>query len=149
MAVIRITKQFSFEMAHALMHYDGLCKNIHGHSYRMDVTVQGTPETDQESPKNGMIMDFRDLKRMINRVIIDVVDHALLLCENSSPELVHQLRLNYNKILLVTYQPTTENLLSDFAEKIQSNLPPHIQLFSIRLRETDSSFAEWFAADNQ
>lgn len=145
MAIIRITKQFSFEMAHALMHYDGLCKNIHGHSYRMDVTIQGTPETDDNSPKKGMIMDFGDLKKMINRVIIDEVDHALLLNNHTAENVLHALQQNYDKILLVSYQPTTENLLTDFAQRIQNNLPKNVKLYAIRLRETDSSYAEWFA----
>ena len=58
MSVIRVTKEFTFEAAHALYNYDGQCSNIHGHSYRLFVTVKGSPVSDINHPKNGMVMDF-------------------------------------------------------------------------------------------
>ena len=70
MSIIKITKQFSFEMAHALRNYDGLCRNIHGHSYKMDITLAGRPLNDDNSPKNGMVMDFGDLKKLVNEEVI-------------------------------------------------------------------------------
>ncbi|MEI7897813.1 MAG: 6-carboxytetrahydropterin synthase, partial [bacterium] len=76
---IRVTKEFRFEAAHALMGYDGPCKNIHGHSYELSVTVIGTPVTDRSSAKLGMVMDFGDLKKIIKKQIVDPFDHALLL----------------------------------------------------------------------
>ncbi len=148
MAIIRITKQFSFEMAHALVGYDGLCKNIHGHSYHFDVTVKGIPNENDFSPKKGMLMDFVDLKMIVNHEIIYCFDHALVISQNADPELISSLNKNYENILLMPYQPTSENLIADFAERLQKKLPPHVQLFSLRLRETDKSYAEWFAEDN-
>ena len=62
MSIVRISKEFNFDMAHALLGYDGLCKNIHGHSYTLVVTVTGAPVNDVNSPKNGMLIDFKDLK---------------------------------------------------------------------------------------
>ena len=56
--IIRLTKEFTFEAAHALEGYDGLCREIHGHSYRLFVTVKGTPCADESNPKFGMVMDF-------------------------------------------------------------------------------------------
>lgn len=143
MSTIRITKQFSFEMAHALLHYDGLCKNIHGHSYKMDVTVTGAPNRNEDSPKVGMVMDFGDLKRIVNETIIEKMDHTLVLNESSDAVLIQSLKSNYEKIVTVPFQPTTENLLQYFAALLQANLPKTVDLFSIRLRETDSSYAEW------
>ena len=66
--MIRLTKEFSFEMAHALAGYDGPCREIHGHSYKLFVTVRGIPEQNPNSPKFGMVMDFGDLKRIVNLV---------------------------------------------------------------------------------
>ena len=80
--VIRITKEFKFEMAHALKDYDGPCRNIHGHSYEMKVTVSGTPVDDKNNPKLGMVMDFGDLKKIVRETIIEVFDHALVLQDN-------------------------------------------------------------------
>jgi len=63
--LIRVTKEFSFEMAHVLWNYDGPCKNVHGHSYRLFVTLSGFPVDNQENPKNGMVIDFGDLKVLL------------------------------------------------------------------------------------
>ena len=83
MPVVRVTKIFRFEMAHALWGYDGLCKNIHGHSYVLKVTVSGTPIEDQEDKKLGMVIDFGDLKRLVNKYIVDIFDHSLILNEKA------------------------------------------------------------------
>ena len=143
MSTIKITKQFSFEMAHALRNYDGLCRNIHGHSYKMDITLAGQPLQDESSPKNGMVMDFGDLKRLVNEEIISLLDHALVLNAKTDAQLVDVLKQNYEKIVIVDFQPTTENLLNFIAGKIQTRLPDDVKLTCVRLRETDTSYAEW------
>jgi 6-pyruvoyltetrahydropterin/6-carboxytetrahydropterin synthase len=147
MSVVRISKEFTFDMAHALLGYDGLCKNIHGHSYTLVVTVIGIPLQEESSPKIGMLIDFKDLKNIIKRQIIDRFDHALVLNNASPKDLVDILLKNYDKIVLLDYQPTTENLIADMAARIGDLLPDNLKLFSLRLRETPSSYAEWFAAD--
>ena len=108
MEKVRITKIFRFEMAHALMGYDGLCSNIHGHSYELRVTVTGEPATATDSPKCGMLMDFSDLKRIVNACIVERFDHALVLNSQSDRELVAQLCRHYRKVELVPYQPNLE-----------------------------------------
>ena len=143
MSIIKITKQFSFEMAHALRNYDGLCRNIHGHSYKMDITLAGQPLHDENSPKNGMVMDFGDLKRLVNEEVILLLDHALVLNAKTDAQLIEVLKQNYEKIVTVDFQPTTENLLNYIAGKIQSRLPETVTLACVRLRETDTSYAEW------
>lgn len=135
-------------MAHALMGYDGLCKNIHGHSYHFDVTLIGEPLQLETSPKCGMIMDFGDLKKLVQDEIIREYDHALLLNAKVDKALVATLGQHFEKVVLPPFQPTTENLLTDFASRIGKKLPPGVRLFSLKLRETDTSFAEWFAEDN-
>jgi 6-pyruvoyltetrahydropterin/6-carboxytetrahydropterin synthase len=147
MAVIRISKEFNFDMAHALLGYDGLCKNIHGHSYTLVVTVIGTPIGDASSPKTGMLIDFKDLKGIIKSTIVDRFDHALVLNSDTPSDLLEAMMQNYEKIILTDYQPTTENMISEMAEDIKNLLPAHLKLFSLRLRETPSSYAEWFAED--
>ena len=143
MSIIKITKQFSFEMAHALRNYDGLCRNIHGHSYKMDITLAGQPLHDESSPKNGMVMDFGDLKKLVNEEIISLLDHALVLNAKTDAQLVNVLKQNYEKIVTVDFQPTTENLLNFIAIKLKTRLPENVKLCRIRLRETDTSYAEW------
>lgn len=149
MSIVRISKEFNFDMAHALLGYDGLCKNIHGHSYTLVVTVMGVPVADDASPKNGMLIDFKDLKGIIKNHIVDRFDHALVLNSATPADLITALQRNYEKIILLDYQPTTENMISDFAGQIGALLPSHLKLFSLRLRETPTSYAEWYAGDQR
>ncbi len=148
MSKIRITKQFSFETGHALYGYDGKCKNVHGHSYKLSVTVIGNPITDNSHVKYGMVIDFGDLKKIVKSEIVDVFDHATVFNKNTPHiELAKELENRDHTVILVDYQPTSENMVVDFAEKISSRLPAHISLFSLKLQETETSFAEWFAGD--
>jgi 6-pyruvoyltetrahydropterin/6-carboxytetrahydropterin synthase len=149
MSNIRITKEFSFETGHALYGYDGKCKNVHGHSYKLSVTVIGVPITDRTNVKFGMVIDFSDLKKIVKEEIVDHFDHATVFNETTPHiELAHELKNRGHHVILVNYQPTSENMVIDFAEKIKSRLPAPIQLHSLKLQETDSSFAEWYASDN-
>jgi 6-pyruvoyltetrahydropterin/6-carboxytetrahydropterin synthase len=145
MGRIQITKIFHFEMAHALEGYDGLCQNIHGHSYKLRVTVEGMPLNDCCSPKDGMIIDFSDLKRVVEASIIRKYDHALVLNSKTDAAIINTLRNHYEKIVEVNFQPTSEQLLMEFAKIIQNALPANVHLHSLRLDETDTSYAEWFA----
>jgi 6-pyruvoyltetrahydropterin/6-carboxytetrahydropterin synthase len=150
MSKIRITKQFSFETGHALYGYDGKCKNVHGHSYRLDVTVIGTPISDSTNVKFGMVIDFSDLKKIVKEEIVDVFDHATVFNKNTPHvELAKELKDRDHNVLLVNYQPTSEMMVIDFAEKIKRRLTKNIKLHSLKLQETATSFAEWFASDNE
>ena len=146
---IRITKEFRFEMAHALFCHAGLCKNIHGHSYTLSVTVIGKPVNDENRSDNGMVMDFGDLKKIVNEQIIDVFDHALVLHHSASEALQKEIKANFEKFHLVDYHPTSENLLIDYVNRIEDRLPESIKLHSLKLRETATSLAEWYASDNK
>lgn len=149
MAVIRLTKEFSFEAAHALDGYDGPCREIHGHSYRLFVTVAGRPVADPGNPKYGMVMDFGVLKRIVNEQIVSRFDHAFVLRDSERGRAVWEaLGERFSNIVVVDYQPTCENMLADFARRITSRLPEGVRLHSLRLHETATSFAEWFAEDN-
>lgn len=149
MSNIRITKQFSFETGHALYGYDGKCKNVHGHSYKLSVTVIGIPIQDTSNVKFGMVIDFGDLKKIVKSEIVDVFDHATVFNKNTPHvELAKELEDRGHNVLLVDYQPTSEMMVIDFAEKIKKHLPKNIQLHSLKLQETETSFAEWYASDN-
>lgn len=144
MSLIRITKEFKFEMAHALYGYDGPCKNIHGHSYVLKVCVLGEVMQDDAHVKNGMVMDFGDLKRIVKSSIVDELDHALVL-NNAAPKTDLS---QFDKVVYLPYQPTSENMVLDFVERIQKKLPPRVRLQSVRLYETATAYAEWNLVDN-
>lgn len=149
MSKIRITKQFNFETGHALHGYDGKCKNVHGHSYKLSVTVIGTPISDMANVKFGMVIDFKDLKDIVESEIVDVFDHATVFNKNTPHvELAHELQSRGHNVILVDYQPTSEMMIIDFAKKIKDRLPENIALHSLKLKETGTSHAEWFASDN-
>jgi 6-pyruvoyltetrahydropterin/6-carboxytetrahydropterin synthase len=150
MSNIRITKQFSFETGHALYGYDGKCKNVHGHSYKLSVTVIGKPISDNSNVKFGMVIDFSDLKKIVKEEIVDVFDHATVFNKNTPHvELAAELKNRGHHVILVDYQPTSENMVTDFAQKIKNRLPADIKLHSLKLQETDTSFAEWYTSDNE
>lgn len=149
MSSIRITKQFSFETGHALYGYDGKCRNVHGHSYRLSVTVIGIPIADTTNVKYGMVIDFSDLKKIVKEEIVDVFDHATVFNQNTPHvELAKELSDRGHNVLLVNYQPTSEMMVIDFSKKIKARLPENIYLHSLKLQETATSYAEWFASDN-
>ena len=134
-----LTKKFAFEMAHALDGYDGKCANLHGHSYHLEVTV--------EAPvlgADGMAIDFGRIKQIVQQAVVDRFDHALVLSEkskfrNQAPEL--------DNLVLVPFNPTTENLLIHFVDLVSPHMPDGVVLHSLRLAETDTSVAELLLAD--
>jgi 6-pyruvoyltetrahydropterin/6-carboxytetrahydropterin synthase len=148
MTKIRVTKQFGFEMSHALLNYDGLCRSIHGHSYKLQVTGMGEPVNEPGNSKDGMVIDFSMLKKLINENIVSKLDHSLMINEKAPIDKLDALGQMYERHQVVPFQPTSENMVVYIAEKVKQLLPEHIELFSVRLFETSSSFAEWYASDN-
>jgi len=148
-SVIRVTKEFSFEMAHALFNYDGPCRNVHGHSYRLFVTISGVPIGEPENPKNGMVIDFTELKSIVKKEIVNIFDHAVVVSNRFDKRKMEMFTKMFGNTVLVDYQPTCENLVSDFATRIIRHLPLGIKLHSLKLYETATSFAEWYSSDNE
>ena len=147
--MIRLTKEFSFESAHALWGYDGKCREIHGHSYRLFVTIKGEPISDEQNPKLGMVMDFGELKSIVAREITDRLAHSFVMRRTEQAEaLAEAMGSQFTNVVLVDYQPTCENMLIDFAARLKAALPKGITLHSLRLHETATSYAEWYCDEN-
>lgn len=142
MAIIRVTKQFTFEMAHALYNYDGPCKNIHGHSYHLEVTIKGPVDAE------GFVMDFSQLKKIVKSSVVEQLDHALVLQEETiqATPSIKELPM---KVKVLAVRPSCENLLCWVVDQISPQLPEHIFLEKVFLRETPQSYAEWLSIDNQ
>ena len=149
MAKIRLTKEFQFEMAHALWNYDGACKNIHGHTYKLFVTILGEPINDSQNPKNGMVMDFGNLKKIVKENIYDTHDHFVAVNGNTPHAKIKFEDFNITNVQRKNYQPTCENMVIEFVEIIKSKLPKNIELMKIKLYETQNSSAEWNIEDNR
>lgn len=148
MNYLRITKEFSFEMAHQLLNYEGQCKNIHGHSYTLYVTIGGKTANKQLDPKDGMVMDFSELKKIVNEQVVNPYDHALVLNYLTPKEHISKLESVSEKIILTPFQPTCENLTVYFASALSKNMPASVKLLKLKLYETATSYCEWLYEDN-
>ncbi len=148
MALIRVTKEFRFEMAHALYNYDGPCHNVHGHSYILYVTLAGEPVNNPDEPRNGMVIDFGDLKKIVKENIVGKLDHSLMVSGLAPAETIEAYKKHFGNVIVSPFQPTCENLVADIATIIAGKTPPGVSLHSVKLYETATSFAEWHASDN-
>lgn len=148
-ALVRVTREFTFEMSHVLRNYDGPCRNVHGHSYRLFVTVTGTPSDDADNPKCGMVIDFTDLKKVVLEKIVNVFDHSVVISSDFDNDKMNMMSELFGNTVIVSYQPTCENLVADFAGRLAGELPGGVTLHSLRLYETAKSYTEWFACDNE
>jgi len=128
-------------MAHALYGYKGPCSNIHGHSYELHVTVKQAKEEHDKLIPPGFIIDFKELKEIVNSKVIGRLDHKLVL---SSEYLISvELHISHDNLFLFRTEPTAENLLLFISKELMSYLPAHVTLHSLKLYETNSSYSEW------
>ncbi|MFZ4797381.1 MAG: 6-carboxytetrahydropterin synthase QueD [Bacteroidia bacterium] len=134
--MLSITKIFHFEAAHTISCYNGQCKNIHGHSYELHVTITG-----QELNESNMLIDFKELKKIVEIHVTNDFDHALIL--KSSDENVANYKTINTKIHWLKEEPTAEFLVMEIAQRISTNLPSNISLKKLKLFETASCYAEW------
>ncbi len=134
--MLSITKIFSFEAAHRISNYQGACSQVHGHGYKLQITVSaGIPR------ENDMILDFKVLKVLVQNHVLSLWDHSLMLKENVENR---QFFLNYpGKIYWMDSEPTAERMLLDISRKLGPNLPHDVNLEEIVLYETETSFAKW------
>jgi 6-pyruvoyltetrahydropterin/6-carboxytetrahydropterin synthase len=135
---MKISKEYRWEMGHRLPFHKGLCRNIHGHSYRMSVEITGSLN------KNGMVIDFFDLNKIV-KPIIEKFDHAFL-CWHGDKKVKNFLVKNKMKRVFVDYHSTVENICSDFLDIIGNKLLKikghKIGELTIKIYESPNSFAE-------
>ncbi|AFL84575.1 queuosine biosynthesis protein QueD [Belliella baltica DSM 15883] len=133
--MLSITKIFTFEAAHRISDHDGACSQLHGHSYSLHVTVSG------DDLKKDMLLDFKDLKKIVQEEVIEVFDHALLLKE-SEKNLIDFEKIG-QKIFWMPYEPTAERILLWMKDRIAPQLPSHVKLEGLTLYETATCYARW------
>ena len=133
--MMKIAKEFRWEMAHRLKFHQGKCINLHGHSYKMMVEFTGDVD------ENGMVMDYYDVKEIV-APLVEELDHGFLVYENDT-ELLEILKKLNSKHSVVKFESTAENICKYFLEKIsESKLPDNIKKISVKVFETENTYAE-------
>lgn len=141
-----ITKSLEFDAGHRLPYHDSQCRHMHGHRYRLEVTVEGPVQSTKDSPESGMVTDFSKLKTLANQYIVDHWDHAFLVYREDQVVLEFLETLPNHKTVKLESIPTAENLAAiifeTLAPVISQEMGPEIQLTHIRLFETPNSWAD-------
>lgn len=128
-------------MAHAIHNYDGPCRDIHGHSYELHVTVTSVAPGDDYISSPGLLIDFKELKLLVNRAVIEKFDHKIVFSRSYVDQLPGAAALR--NLLVMEVEPSAENLLIYIKRAIEEVLPAGIRLSALRLLETKDSYAEW------
>jgi 6-pyruvoyltetrahydropterin/6-carboxytetrahydropterin synthase len=136
---MRVAKNFGWESAHRLPTHAGLCRNLHGHSYRMTLMMDGEPDDD------GIVIDFKDMKRLV-KPLVDRWDHTTLISESDADlkEMVERLG---DRFVVLPFETTAENLCRYVADYVLQEgtdvlAARGITVVTVRIHETDSCFAE-------
>lgn len=137
--MFRVSKEFSFDMAHILDGHDGKCQNLHGHTYKLQVEISG--ELYRQGPKKGMVMDFTDLKNIVRKLILDPMDHAFIYDTNSERE--GRIAALLNELNSKTFGIPTRTTAEEIARFMFNRLKPELPLSAVRLWETSTSFCEY------
>lgn len=132
----KVSKSFKWEMGHRLTFHEGLCRNVHGHTYRMRIEIEGEPDT------NGIVKDYYDIEKAV-KPFIDTLDHAFLVDDKDSV-MIEFLNTNGLKHKIIPYFTTAENIVSYLMNEIYPVFANYGNLHSITMRvyETDDVFAE-------
>ena len=132
-----MTKRVKFDAAHVLTNHAGLCKNLHGHTYRVDVSV-----TQREGDTSDMVIDFKELKAIATEVICDRFDHAFIYNTTSEGEreIAAVVERHGMRTVAIPFRSTAENLARLFFQDLKVRIP---ELTSIRVWETEDSCAEF------
>lgn len=133
--MMKVAKEFHWEMGHRLPEHFGLCKNIHGHSYKMIIELVG------DMNEQGMIIDFYDVEKKINP-IVEKLDHSFMVKDNDKPALEFLEKTNSKKVV-VDFESTVENICKYISGEIISvKLPDNISSVVVRVYETPDAYAE-------
>ena len=135
--MITVTKTVRFDAAHVLTNHQGLCKNLHGHTYRVDVSV-----TQAEGDESDMVIDFKDLKRIASEVVCDRFDHAFIYntASEGEREIAAVVEKNGMRTVPIPFRSTAENLARLFYGDLKARIPG---LTSVTVWETADSSAEY------
>ena len=139
--MFKVSKEFSFDMAHLLDGHDGKCQNLHGHTYKLQVEIAG--DLYQSGAKKAMVIDFSDLKAIVKKAILDPMDHAFIYDETSEREskIAQLLQELDSKTFGVSFRTTAEEMARFIFNRLKYD--ENLAVSAIRLWETPTSFCEY------
>ena len=143
---MQITTRLEFDAGHRIPHHKSQCRNLHGHRYAIEITLDGEIISKESSSENGMVMDFADVKRIAREAVVDVWDHAFLVYEQDITLLRFLNSLPDHKTVIFPSVPTAENMAAE-AYRILKNeyhdtFGNQLKLKRVRLYETPNSWAD-------
>jgi len=147
---ITATKIVTFDAAHMLSQHEGLCNNLHGHTYKLEITIcyfseEGEYNLIEFGSSEGMVVDFKDLKNIVQKEILDKYDHAFI-CWTRGDKLeldLGKLLIDNNKrVVYMSSRPTAENMAIEFFRLIHFKLPQNYMVSAVKVWETPTSYAE-------
>lgn len=138
--MVCVTRHIEFEAAHMLYKYEGACRNLHGHSYKLEVTIEGIP-----NEQYGFVMDFKELNSILKEVVPDhmFISNKNLPNDSTERQIVRILKEADMAIKEYDFVPSAENMVANFAKEIQERLPNGLDVVKACLWETTNSFATW------
>jgi 6-pyruvoyltetrahydropterin/6-carboxytetrahydropterin synthase len=146
MSNIRISKTLEFDAGHRLPNHNSKCKNLHGHHYKIEITLEGPVNTEDNQSQQGMLIDFTDIKKITQKTIIEPWDHAFFVYKNDHKVLNFLESLPDHKTVITELPPTAEHLTQMAYDRIKMALKKHsntnVKIVSLKLFETPTSWAE-------
>ena len=140
-SMLKLTKIFHFEMAHAIHGYAGACRHVHGHSYELHVSVAADDNHKAYIPAPGFVTDFKEIKKLVNAAVIERFDHKLLLSKAFLEE--YPFYTSQENLVSWEAEPTAENMLLFIQKMLSEKISPGSKLVDLKLYETKDSYAEW------
>ncbi len=143
---MQITTRLEFDAGHRIPHHNSQCKNLHGHRYAIEITLEGDIITKEETSVNGMVMDFSDVKRIARESVVNVWDHAFLVYKHDNAVLDFLNTLPEHKTVVFETVPTAENMAAEAFRilnyQYKDMFGNHLKLCRVRLYETPNSWAD-------
>ena len=145
--MVRITKTIEWDMGHRVPNHKSKCRNLHGHRYRMELTLAGELNSMAGDSSEGMVFDFGDIKQFMTANIHDVLDHGFMIYEHDEilTRFFDSVKEQEFRMLRVPFVPTAENIAQWCYEQLAGCFPAGIAIVSVRIYETPNSWAEYVA----
>lgn len=141
-----ITRKLEFDAGHRISTHNSQCRHLHGHRYRIEITLSGDIIADERNALQGMVMDFSEVKSIAKSVLVDRWDHAFLVYSGDTKVLHFLQSIEGHKTVVLDVQPTAENLaeiaFATLNNAYQDNYGNHLQLERVRLYETPNCWAD-------